>query len=326
MPNRPARCAWILLLWLLTPAFASAGPAKMKPRFIDEESFGETYTAVADLSDGTYILLQYVFTNAGFGDEKAACRALVIPPGRKGQNAAERFDSDEWHHKAGGNRLVVGRCHLSSQAGRTEFRVKAEKLAVTLVMNADAKHVRPPGHRVKGEDGFFEGDIMVPWATAKADVHAAGYVKKGLTGGAHLDHTRSTAMPPEVASRWYRFRALKGESPMLIQLRTPPKSRRAQGWIWSAATGKPTAVKASQVTLGKSKAKPGFTLEQDGVTYTVVTTKRLFRYNPADQYGFVGSVASNFIGESVTSTYRAQLTGPDGKVIEGTMEHTVIKP
>ena len=68
----------------------------LQPKFTGDESFAESYTAIVDLEDGTYILAQILFTNAGFGDQKAGCRALVVPKGTGGVNASLQLDAGEW--------------------------------------------------------------------------------------------------------------------------------------------------------------------------------------------------------------------------------------
>ena len=47
--------------------------------FTDDESFSESFTAIADLRDGTYILLQLLFSNAGFGDYKEPVVSWLYP-------------------------------------------------------------------------------------------------------------------------------------------------------------------------------------------------------------------------------------------------------
>ena len=147
MSSRLFACALSLLLFsgLLS---SQAAASLLKPKLLDSESYGETWTAIADLEDGGYVLLQYVFTNAGMGDGKGACRVLVVPPGKKGQNAAARVDRDEWSYDAGKKSLKVGDCTLSSRGGRTTFSARAERLSVRLTLREGLKRVRPPRHRV----------------------------------------------------------------------------------------------------------------------------------------------------------------------------------
>ena len=76
----------ILLIVAWGPSLALAGPPSIRPVPIDDEGYAEAFTAVSLLENETYILLQLLFTNAGFGSEKPACRALVIPKGKKAWN------------------------------------------------------------------------------------------------------------------------------------------------------------------------------------------------------------------------------------------------
>ena len=146
---------------LLITAVPSADAALLKPKLMDSESYGETWTAIADLEDGTYVLLQYVFTNAGMGDGKGGCRALVVGPGKKGHNAATRVDRDEWSYNSAKKSLKVGACSLSSSGGRTTFVARAGKISVRLTLREGLKRVRPPGHRVRAGDDFFEAEVLI---------------------------------------------------------------------------------------------------------------------------------------------------------------------
>ena len=301
----------------------SAHASLLKPKLMDSESYGETWTAIADLEDGTYVLLQYVFTNAGMGDGKGACRALVVPPGKKGHNAATRVDRDEWSYNSAKKSLKVGACTLSSSGGRTTFSARAGKLSVRLTLREGLKRVRPPGHRVRVDDDFFEAEVLVPWADATADVKAPGYSKRGVAGKGFLDHTRSTAMPPDVASKWFHFRGFHGGSPAIVKLRLAPKAGSPSGWIWQSGEAKPSKVSGAKLRGGKG-GKPSASMKGLGGSCKVAATKKLFTYKPAEAYGVLGKMATTFIGETTTTTWRATLTKPDGTKVQGILEQTVI--
>ena len=64
-------------------------------------------------------------------------------------------------------------------------------------------------------------------------ISAPGAPRGKLKGNAYMDHTRSTALVPDLAKRWVRFRGLKGELPTLIQIRNPPRGGKARGWRWT---------------------------------------------------------------------------------------------
>ena len=94
----------------------------LAPKLLKDESYGESFTAVADLKDGTYVLTQFVFTNAGFGDGKAACRALVVTPGSSGINDAVRYKRKEWRYIRDGNLLQVGWLHFGGTGHHILFQ------------------------------------------------------------------------------------------------------------------------------------------------------------------------------------------------------------
>ena len=75
------------------------------------EAYAESYTSVVDLEDDTYVLLQLMFTNAGMGDQKAACRALIVPPGSK-EIIQSKIPRDEWKYVPKEKGLYVGECHF----------------------------------------------------------------------------------------------------------------------------------------------------------------------------------------------------------------------
>ena len=72
--------ALMVLTLVCSPSLASAS---LNPRFESSEKFGETFTAAFHGSDGSMFLFQFIFSNAGFGDRKAACRLCSCPPGER---------------------------------------------------------------------------------------------------------------------------------------------------------------------------------------------------------------------------------------------------
>ena len=148
-------------------------PHILRPQLLKSESYGESFTAVAELSDGTYVLAQYVFTNAGFGDGKGACRALVVRPGQPGVNDAVRVSRDKWSYSESEYRLTVDQCELSAVEGRTRFLAQTKKVTVDLNLAAMPSSVQPPGHRVSVDDEFYDAEILIPWANATAKVTTA---------------------------------------------------------------------------------------------------------------------------------------------------------
>ena len=107
------------ILLLLAGSFgvaAEAAPA-LEPQPLANESYGEAYTAISALDDGSYALLQLMFTNAGVGSRKAVCRALWVPPGKPGINASTQLSSKEWSYDAATDTLTAGDCSLGVTDG-----------------------------------------------------------------------------------------------------------------------------------------------------------------------------------------------------------------
>lgn len=293
--------------------------ASFEPNPLSDESYGESFTAIADLSDGSYVLLQYVFTNAGIGDGKAACRGLVVRPGKKGENSAIRVDRDEWSYTKEGNRLTVDHCVLSSTAGRTHFKVKTDQLSIDLTLNAIPKVTKAPGHLIKVDgDEFYESELLIPWAKVEAQIKAhSGNVT--LSGMGYLDHSRSNTRLPKVASRWLRFRGFVGTKRLLFELRNDPQGK-ATAWVWSEGEAKPSS---AQLKALKVQAT-GKEVSVDWDTFSLKTTSLLYRYRPAKEWGMLGRLAKPWVGDPETRTYRAILTLADGQKISGILEHAQI--
>ena len=288
---------------------ASAGPV-LQPVPLSEESYAETYTAVASLDDGSFVLLQMLFTNAGFGDRKGACRALWVPPGAKGINASASVDRDGWSYDASNDTLTVGPCTLGRSGSGLQFAARLDGISVTLDMDGRAGKTRAPDHRIDAGGGFHESDIVVARADARAVVQAGGR-SLDQRGAVHLDHSRSTTLLPKVASCWMRFRGFEGSSPTLLQVRQPPSGGAARAWSWSLEQSAPSAVAASDVQVDPGGGgMPGMTVG----SHAVKATGMIYRYRPTEAYGAVGKLAAPWIGDPTTTTYAASADGPTGRL------------
>jgi hypothetical protein len=57
----------------------------------------------------------------------------------------------------------------------------------------------------------------------------------------------------------------------------------------------------------------------------VKTTKRLYVYRPAKEWGLLGRVAKPWVGNPTTKTYQATITRTNGAKVLGILEHVTIK-
>ena len=111
-------CTFLLIFFTQKTVFARD---VLQPNPISDEMYAETYTVVSSMNDGSFILMQYLFTNAGLGSQKAGCRILLIPNGQQAKNVTDRVSKENWRFDPSTRSLKVSKCNLSSQNGQTKF-------------------------------------------------------------------------------------------------------------------------------------------------------------------------------------------------------------
>ena len=300
-------------MFALTLSAALAAPLQPSP--MSDETYAETFTAVASLEDGSFVLLQLLFTNAGIGSNRGGCRALWVPPGQSGINTSQNVDRDEWSYDAGASQLTVGDCLLRSTESGVQFTANLPELSADLTLSGvSARSVRPPDSSISVKNNVYESDLIVPWARASVSIRSGGQ-SKTLSGHAHLDHSRSNTLLPEVADCWMRFRGFSGGSPLLLQVRVPPEGD-AVGWAWPLSDAAPHAVSAADLTASLSSSGSP-TLTVDGITVT--PRAQIYRYRPTESYGTLGRLAAPWIGDPTTTTYSAS-AAVDGGTVRGILE------
>ena len=147
---------------LLAPTFANG--LSLKPKFESSERFGETFTAAFHGDDNSVFLFQFIFSNAGFGDGKAACRLLSIPKGINASNHMLRLDEDEWAYRAHSNTLDLKKCTLTSDSGGMQFQAQHGDLKATLKSRTPLNPLQIPS--LKPNDGFYEAEVLLKGAPA----------------------------------------------------------------------------------------------------------------------------------------------------------------
>lgn len=297
----------LLLVFLSTPSEAKASPV-FRPNVLESETFAETFSFFVDASDGTYVHAQLGVSNIGPGDGKGGCRVLVVRPGREAESRSSVVDSEAWRHESKGDRLVMGACH-ASLGPPLEVELRHGDEVVRFELDANAERMRSPAMSVPLEKGFFESEVLIPAATAKLEIISAGKSTK-LTGHGYADHSRSQAMPRELAKGWVRFRKVAGEEPLLLLARNPP-SGAVQGWLRLNPTGKQRElkIKRMQIREGPSGAPRAFRilLDTDGGQWRITSRTLLRRNAPIEEEGLLGRMVSSVIGNPVTHVYRATL-------------------
>jgi hypothetical protein len=335
-----------LALSFLTVALASTALAEsaptvatssighpLAPQVEENESYGETYSLVVDLSNGAFLQMQLFVSNLGPGSRNAGCRFLYVVPDADPWTLSLRVSEKEWRfEQEPGDRLTVGPCSVGG-SGPTSFSIPFEEGTVVAKLDRPIQPTTPPGHHVKLEDGFYELEVLTPWAEATVTIQREGEAAESLTGHAYLDHSRATAVSKSIAKQWIRFRALDPKNPQLVLVRFPADSspsKSPDGWLWRDVASGPSAL--SGVKVGhrgedtKDEVRSWLVLAKSrDQTVEIRSSKLLYRHAPAEEYGMIGRIVGTFLGNPITYTYRADLLrSRNGPSVPGLLEVTLI--
>ena len=103
---------WMIGLGMASPI--------LNPQLTGEEQYFESYTLSADLTDGSFLLYQILFSNFGFGDGSGICRILHVPKDGQGINRKVKVSNTEWNYNSTTDRLQVGKCAVQ-QSSKVEI-------------------------------------------------------------------------------------------------------------------------------------------------------------------------------------------------------------
>lgn len=319
---------WAFLCTAPVSAIATGDTARtpgglLRPTPAEPETWGETFTAVTNLEDGSYALLQLVFSNAGLGDRKGSCRLLWIPRGKPALHSTQHVDEQGWHYDApatasAGERLRVGSCSLHAGSGQTRFEATFEGTRVELVADAAPRRAVTT-ERISQSRGFYEGELLIPWARARLRISGGAAPGPEMHGMMSLDHTRTTLLIPQVASAWFRFRGASRGQPLVIHARLTPEGKLAPGFVWLQGHARPEPLKGAEATIEDPDGLPHLRLDTERGESEIRAFERLFAFEPTKSFGLLGTLARPFVGNPVTRTYRAEWRQGE-QVIPGTLE------
>ena len=298
----------ILVLVLGLPAWSQD---ILSPRMLNERSYSETYTAIADLEGDQYLQVQVGVSNLGLSKGRGGCRLLLLEKDELVAKEEIKVDRDDWAYHAGEtSRLDLGRCALSRGA-TTVFTGSFDAMSVTLTLDGSSAPVRPPSGRIEVGDAFYESDVMAPWAAATLQIGDERDGGRTLQGFGYADHSRSTTLPAKLASRWFRFRGLAESGSLLVLARFPPRSKgetpRPDGWIWAQGQAAPVALRDLTLErVGDDDTAWRVSAESvNGEVYALFTERPIYRLAPVEDQGFLGRMLKGVIGNPVTRTFRA---------------------
>ncbi|WP_225412738.1 hypothetical protein [Stigmatella hybrida] len=322
---RHERLSRLSLLALLTlPWLAAAGPV-LEPLPSSSDNYGESFSFMTDLEDGTFLSAQFSVTNIGPGSRHGICRATVVRPGKKTWAPSTRVGGDDWGYDKDTNTLKVGACTLHSGNG-THLTLPLDGGLIRIVFDEPLAPRTPPGAEVVMGNGRWRHQVLLSSSPVKVTLQLPGApAPLVLSGGGYGDHSHSTVVPAKLARSWVRFRSLRGGETVLLLGREGFGGEFGPMYQWTEGA-EPQPMERfvlHRVDEGKSKAaRWQAEVNAGGETWTLRSTALLIRNAPVQDLGLLGSLVKSVVGSPVTYVMRAVLERPGQPPLEGLMEVT----
>ncbi len=307
----------LVALALLACGHLAEARSFLKPLALSSDNYGESYSFIADLDDGAYLLLQLGVSNVGPGSGHGICRALLVPKSGEAWTANTIVGSSEWRFKneGEGERLEVGPCFATIGKDSTTITVPLEGVRLELKIAGRPASVMPPGANMKLSGGQHRAEIWFPATSADATIVQKGGETKTVHGVAYGDHSCSDVDPAKIAKRWVRFRALREKTPLLVQGREAADGAYGPVWLRRGEAFEP--LMKYEIARRGDKKSPDFTVTLRGAGDKKIEIKSdrfLFRYAPVEEIGVIGSMIAPFVGAPTSFTARATLVEGDQRI------------
>jgi hypothetical protein len=310
---------------LLLPWVAGAG-SPLEPRPSTNDNYGESFSFTVDLDDGSLVTAQFSITNIGPGSKTGVCRATVLRPGRKVWSPQARVDSDEWSFDAATNTLKMGACTLHAGNG-THVSIPLGDGLVNIAFAELPTVQLVPGAEVVVGNARYRHEVLLPFSAAKVSLRLPGSeTTLELTGGGYGDHSHSTVAPAKLARHWVRFRALRGETNLLLLGREGLDGGFGPVYLWNPGSA-PQPLQSFALRRkdpeGAKVAVWEAELSSAQGPVTLRSTSLLLRNAPVQDLGVLGSLVKPVVGSPVTYVMRAVLERPGQPALPGVMEVTL---
>jgi hypothetical protein len=307
----------------LALAFGAPHPAAastaLRPLLLERGTYGESFTFVADLEDGTYVQAGLSFTNLGPGSTKGICRAVVVTPDGGMWEAHERYARSEISWRDGGDeRLAVGPCAAWVDEGGSGMEVKLDGGTVHL---ATPEHPRRQGGEAAIQVGGrpYQGEVLLYRAPISLALALPRAMPRTIGGAGYLDHTRSAVATKDLARRWIRFRALRGDRALLVLGREGQDG--SFGPLWACREAGCQHEESFSPERRGGGRETSFAIEVRGAAPLRIRSGRLlYRDAPVEQLGVLAPLLRPFTGSPVTYVYRAIADDGAGAPVEGILE------
>ncbi|HYH98728.1 hypothetical protein [Hyalangium sp.] len=319
------RLSLLTLLAVLTLPSLAGASAALEPLPSSNDNYGESFTFMVDLEDGTFVFTQFSITNLGPGSRHGICRATVVRPGQKTWAPQVKVDSDEWGYDAATSTLKMGPCTLHAGSG-TFISLPLDNGLLNITFSDAPAPKSPPGSEVIVGNARYRHEVLLPFSAAKVSLRMPkSNALLELSGKGYGDHSHSTVAPAKLARSWVRFRALRDTPNLLLLAREGFDGGFSPAYLWPAG-GEPQGLERFSLRRqeGDSK-KAGWEADLNGAGGTLLlrSTSLLLRNAPVQDLGLLGSLVRPVVGSPVTYLMRAVLQRPGQPDVKGLMEVTL---
>lgn len=320
MRNRWAARLALLLAALCLPS-AAHGTTWLRPLFLKRLTYGESFTFLADLDDGSYLHLQLSLTNLGPGSTKGICRGVVVPPRGQTWKAASRVSRDAITWTDGTDeRLTIGTCSAWAGPAASGIEVRLEGATLRLTYAARVRPVGPHDPPLAVGDERYQTEVLLHRAPLTASMALPGQPPRDVAGMGYLDHTRTTVSPKDLAKRWIRFRGLRGDRGVLLLGREGKDGRFTPLWACQDP-GSCRSYGSFRLQREGPRDAPAFRIDVvDGEPILVRSGRLLYRDAPIEEMGVIGKLVTPFTGSPVTYVYRGTAAVAGGAPVAGVLE------
>ncbi len=284
-----------------TVNLAVASP--LEPHLLSPEAYSENYIAVFELENGAHMQIQLALTNIGVGDQHSMCRVLYIDQDNT-WNEQKVFNKEQWDFSPPGN-LTFGSCQIMAEDQSTSLVAQVNGIKVETSFAQPLNPSQGPGHRIDTGDGFFDLDILLPWAPVKLNVDVPEHPARAIKGNGCIYHFWVTAWPGDLARKWVRIFGLWENGAFLVMSHFPPDGGPGMGAIWLPGGDEPVALESIELKSGESDVLLFKTMKGQAFQFDI--QQQLFRHAPLEDLGFLGRIIRLFMGNWVTRTYRANI-------------------
>ncbi|MFP2925168.1 hypothetical protein ACLESO_08120 [Pyxidicoccus sp. 3LG] len=313
-----------LLALLVLPAVAAAGGV-LEPTPSPSDNYGESFTFIGDLEDGTFALVQLSVTNIGPGSRNGFCRATVLKPGQRAWTPQVKAGSKDWGYDAASNTLRVGPCSARSADGFTRVEAPLDDGRVVLEYAAQVAPRSPEGSDVEVGSARYRHEVTLAFSPLRATVQRPKTSAETLMGGGYADHSRSTIAPAKLAKRWVRFRALRGDERVVMLAREGQDGEFGPVYTWDEGTS-PQLLEHFTLSREGEKERSVWKVEVfagDAEPLVLRSTSLLQRSAPVESLGVLGGLVRPVVGSPVTYLHRAVLERAGKDPVAGLMEVTL---